>query len=192
VRESGGAGKKFPATITDHRRIFPTTFEWHGVFIPERLRPNANPTFFMKIQRQSSTFRRRSGFTLLEMVIVLGIIAMILGGAIFAMRGIGDAAKLRQVEADFKAFESALAMYKLNGGSYPTTQQGLKALVEKPSTTPVPRRWTPIMKKLPADPWGADYGYRFPGKKVASDFEMFSKGKDGMENTADDLSSQDD
>jgi general secretion pathway protein G len=48
------------------------------------------------------------------------------------------------------------------------------------------------MKKLPPDPWGADYGYRFPGKKVASDFEMFSKGKDGMENTADDLSSQDD
>ena len=146
----------------------------------------------MKIHRPSAPFRRRSGFTLLEMVIVLGIIAMILGGAIFAMKGISGAAKLRQVEADFKSFESALAMYKLNGGTYPTTQQGLKALVEKPSSTPVPRRWSPIMKKLPPDPWGADYGYRFPGKKVASEFEMYSKGPDGMENTADDLSSQDD
>jgi prepilin-type N-terminal cleavage/methylation domain-containing protein len=100
--------------------------------------PTQIPTFFMKIQRPSSTLRRRSGFTLLEMVIVLGIIAMILGGAIFAMKGIGDAAKLRQVESDFKSFESALAMYKLNAGSFPTTQQGLKALVEKPSSTPVP------------------------------------------------------
>jgi general secretion pathway protein G len=145
----------------------------------------------MKIHRPSSRFRRSSGFTLLEMVIVLGIIAMILGGAIFAMRGIGDAAKLRQVESDFKSFESALAMYKLNAGSYPTTQQGLKALQEKPTTTPVPRRWSQIMSKLPGDPWDQPYGYRFPGKKRASEFEMFSKGPDGQEGTADDLSSQD-
>jgi general secretion pathway protein G len=145
----------------------------------------------MKIYRSTHTPRRKAGFTLLEMVIVLGIIAMILGGAIFAMRGIADSAKLRQVEADFKSFESALAMYKLNAGSFPTTQQGLKALVEKPTSTPVPRRWSQIMKKLPPDPWGAEYGYRFPGKKVASDFEMFSKGKDGQEGTEDDLSSQD-
>lgn len=145
----------------------------------------------MKIHRPVNRPRRNAGFTLLEMVIVLGIIAMILGGAIFAMKGISGAAKLRQVEADFKSFESALAMYKLNAGSFPTTQQGLKSLVEKPSSTPVPRRWSQIMKKLPPDPWGADYGYRFPGKKVASDFEMYSKGPDGQEGTADDLSSQD-
>ncbi len=146
----------------------------------------------MKITYPTSSFRRKSGFTLLEMVIVLGIIAMILGGAIFMMQGIGDAAKLRQVEADFKSFESALSMYKLNAGSYPTTPQGLKALVEKPSSTPVPRRWSQIMKKLPPDPWKAEYGYRFPGKKQANEFEMFSKGQDGVEGTADDLSSQDD
>ena len=145
----------------------------------------------MKIPAPPSRFSRRSGFTLLEMVIVLGIIAMILGGAIFAMKGISGAAKLRQVDADFKSFESAFSMYKLNAGSFPTTQQGMKALVEKPSSTPVPRRWSQIMKKLPPDPWGADYGYRFPGKKVAGDFEMFSKGEDGIENSADDLSSQD-
>lgn len=147
---------------------------------------------FMKIQTPSPTFRRNSGFTLLEMVIVLGIIAMILGGAIYSMNKIGGSAKLSQVESDFKSFESALAMYKLNGGSYPTTQQGLKALVDKPSSTPVPRRWIQVMKKLPPDPWGADYGYRFPGRKQASDFEMISKGPDGIENTPDDLSSQDD
>lgn len=145
----------------------------------------------MKIHSRSA-IRRRAGFTLLEMVIVLGIIAMILGGAIFAMRGIGDAAKLKQVEADFKSLESALQMYKLNAGTFPTTQQGLKALQEKPSTTPVPRRWVQVMSKIPTDPWDAPYNYRFPGKKRANEPEMISKGPDGMENTGDDLSSQDD
>lgn len=146
----------------------------------------------MKIHPSAAKIRRRAGFTLLEMVIVLGIIAMILGGAIFAMRGIADAAKLRQVEADFKSLESALQMYKLNAGMFPTTQQGLKALVEKPSSTPVPRRWVQVMKKIQLDPWDSPYVYHFPGKKRSNDFEMISKGPDGMEGTADDLSSQDD
>ena len=146
----------------------------------------------MKISATPSKLRHRQGFTLLEMVIVLGIIAMILGGAIFAMRGIGDAAKLKQVDADFKSLESALQMYKLNAGSYPTSQQGLKALQDKPSSTPVPRRWVQVMSKIPLDPWDSPYTYRFPGKKRANEFEILSKGPDGIENTADDLSSQDD
>jgi general secretion pathway protein G len=145
----------------------------------------------MKIHPSSTVIRRRAGFTLLEMVIVLGIIAMILGGAIFAMRGIGDAAKLKQVESDFKSLQSALAMYKLNAGGYPTSQQGLKALVDKPSSTPVPRRWVQVMSKIPLDPWDSPYIYKFPGKKRANEYEITSKGPDGMENTGDDLSSQD-
>lgn len=145
----------------------------------------------MKIHPSSTVIRRRAGFTLLEMVIVLGIIAMILGGAIFAMRGIGDAAKLKQVESDFKSLQSALAMYKLNAGGYPTSQQGLKALVDKPSSTPVPRRWVQVMSKIPLDPWDSPYNYKFPGKKRANEYEITSKGPDGMENTGDDLSSQD-
>lgn len=147
----------------------------------------------MKIHPPSAITRRRNaGFTLLEMVIVLGIIAMILGGAIFSMNKIGDSAKLSQVEADFKSFQSALSMYKLNAGTFPTSQQGLKALVDKPSGTPVPRRWVQVMSKVPLDPWGSDYKYRFPGKKRANDYEIISNGPDGLENTGDDLSSQDD
>ena len=91
----------------------------------------------MKIPATPS-IRRRKGFTLLEMVIVLGIIAMILGGAIFAMRGIGDAAKLKQVDADFKSLESALQMYKLNAGSYPTSQQGLRRCRKNPAALRCP------------------------------------------------------
>lgn len=145
----------------------------------------------MKIHHPSSNFRRSSGFTLLEMVIVLGIIAMILGGAIFAMKGIGDQAKISQCEADFKTIDTALMSYKLLAGTYPTTQQGLQALVTKPTSTPVPRRWSQNSKKVPLDPWKNEYGYRFPGKKVASEPEIFSKGLDGQEGTADDLSNQD-
>ncbi len=145
----------------------------------------------MKIHSRSSALRR-TGFTLLEMVIVLGIIAMILGGAIFSMKRIGNSAKLRQAESDFKSFDSALAMYKLNAGSYPTSQQGLQALVVKPTSTPVPRRWSQVMDKIPNDPWGNPYGYRFPGKKRSDEFEVYTKGPDGQDNTADDQSSQDD
>lgn len=145
----------------------------------------------MKHPLPSRRPRRPAGFTLLEMVIVLGIIAMILGGAIFAMKGIGDSAKLTQVKNDCAALRNALDMYKLNGGTYPTTQQGLRALVDKPNSNPIPRMWTRISDKVPLDPWGTEYLYRFPGKKNATEFEIISKGKDGQEGTADDISSQD-
>ncbi len=145
----------------------------------------------MKIHHTHPAHRQRPGFTLLEMVIVLGIIAMILGGAIFAMRGIGDAAKISQVEADFKSFESALAMYRINAGSYPTTQQGLDALVNEPTSSPQPRRWVQVMSNIPTDPWGAEYRYQFPGSKRANQFEIISNGPSGQPNTDDDISSQD-
>lgn len=141
--------------------------------------------------RRQRPFRRRSGFTLLEMVIVLGIIAMILGGAIFSMRNIGQAANLKQVDGDFKSIETALSMYRLNAGPNPTTEQGLNALVNKPTTTPIPRRWERVMDSVPKDPWGNDYVYIFPGRKDASRPEILSKGKDGQQGTDDDLSSQD-
>lgn len=145
----------------------------------------------MKINPPNSRPRRKSGFTLLEMVIVLGIIAMILGGAIFAMKGIAGNAKLAQVEADFKTIDTSLMSYQLLAGNFPTTQQGLAALVNKPTGTPVPRRWSQISKKVPLDPWKNEYGYRFPGKKNAAEPEIYSKGPDGIDNTPDDLSNQD-
>jgi len=124
------------------------------------------------------------------MVIVLGIIAVILGGAISVLGKVGEGAKLQRVEGDFKAIGSALRIYKINAGHYPTTQQGLKALITKPTGTPQPRIWTSLMDSIPLDPWGQEYIYRFPGKKVATEFELVTKGKDGQENTSDDISSQ--
>ncbi|MES2921348.1 MAG: type II secretion system protein GspG [Verrucomicrobiota bacterium] len=101
-----------------------------------------------------------------------------------------NSGKLSQVDAAFKTFDSALTLYKSNAGSFPTTEQGLKVLVEKPSTTPFPHRWSQTVKKLPLDPWGADYDYRFPGSKDPTTPEIICRGEDGVANTADDLSSQ--
>lgn len=145
----------------------------------------------MKINPPSAIIRRRGGFTLLEMVIVLGIIAVILGGSIAVIGKIGEGAKVQRVDGDFNAISSALQTYKLNAGQFPTTQQGLQALVTKPTGTPVPRRWVSLAKSVPLDPWGAEYIYRFPGKKNPTEFEIISKGQDGIENTADDISNQD-
>ena len=133
----------------------------------------------MKISATPSKLRHRQGFTLLEMVIVLGIIAMIMGGAIFAMRGIGSQAKPTQAKSDINAFLSALSMYKINKGRYPTTQEGLKRLAE-----------TKAMTKINQDPWGRDYIYRYPGKIDKSEPEIISLGEDGQENTEDDINSQ--
>jgi len=143
--------------------------------------------------KYQNVIRRRAaaGFTLLEMVIVLGIIAVLLGGSIALIGGVGEGAKVQRVDQDFLAIGNALKTYKINAGSYPTTGQGLKALVEKPGGSPQPRRWTQVMKKVPTDPWGNDYGYLFPGRKDPSEFEIISKGKDGVEGGEQDFSSQD-
>lgn len=129
---------------------------------------------------------RSQGFTLLEIVIVLGIIAVILGGSIAVVGKIGDGAKLQRVTSDFNVISSAINTYKLNAGSAPTTAQGLEALVKKPSSTPIPKRWTKLADEIPLDPWQVPYQYRNPGKKDTSTFEIYTKGPDG-----DELSSQD-
>jgi len=145
----------------------------------------------MKIHRPLTATHRSSGFTLLEMVIVLGIIAMLLGGAIFASKGILGSSKMGRVDSDFQALSANLMQYKTANGIYPSTAQGLRALSEKPTSSPVPRRWSAIMTKVPLDPWDNAYMYRYPGKKNASEPEIISKGPDGQENTSDDISSQD-
>lgn len=133
-----------------------------------------------------------NGFTLLEIVIVLGIIAVIIGGSIVALDKLQGGAEIQRVESDFNNLRAAVLNYKMLAGNLPTTQQGLEALFTKPTTHPIPRRWSSAGNKgVPKDPWGVPYRYRNPGKKDASDFEIYTYGKDQAENTDDDLSSQD-
>lgn len=145
----------------------------------------------MKIQHPHSTRSHAKGFTLLEIVIVLGIIAVIIGGSIAMLGGIGTGAEIQRAKADFNNLEAAVLSYKMNAGNAPTTQQGLEALFVKPSTPPIPKNWASAGKGVPNDPWGNPYRYRNPGKKDTSTFEIYSFGIDKIENTSDDMSSQD-
>ncbi len=143
-------------------------------------------------QTRNKRFHVRSGFSLLEMVIVLGIIAVIIGGAITVMGRVGEGGKRTRVSGDFNSIGAALRMYQTNNGRFPMTAQGLDALVEKPSSTPVPKRWVKLLDRVPVDPWQTEYGYKFPGSEDPSMFEIISMGPDMTEGTEDDISSQKD
>jgi len=143
-----------------------------------------------KIQNPKSKIES-GGFTLLEIVIVLGIIAVILGGSIAMLGKLGDGAKVQRVQGDFNNIESAVRSYSMLAGNPPSTSQGLKALFVKPSSPPVPKRWASAGKDVPLDPWGVPYQYRNPGKKDASTFEIYTAGPDKQDGTDDDMSSQD-
>ena len=148
-------------------------------------------SYFTTLSTAKNTSVIRAGFTLLEMVIVLGIIAMIMGGAIFVMKNISDSGAITVVDGDFASIDNALQAYRNNAGNFPSGQQGLMALVDKPSSSPRPRRWIQIMDQVPKDPWGNEYVYKYPGSKDRSRPELICYGKDGLEGTEDDMSSQD-
>ncbi len=133
------------------------------------------------------------GFTLLEMVMVMAIIGVLAGGVITLMGGFGESARIQRAETDMQGITSALMSYRALAGRYPTSQQGISALVEKPTLSPKPRRYPPkgFMKSLPKDPWGEPYVYLMPGSKDATTFELISFGADQKEGGGDDLSSQD-
>lgn len=127
----------------------------------------------------------QSGYTLFEIMLVLGIIAVLVGSAIYMLVGNIDVAKEQRVNSDIEAISMQLRTYEMLNYRMPTTEQGLKALVSQPSTEPRPRRWKQLMKSAPIDPWGAEYVYRNPGKKNPSGFDVYSLGPDGKESDDD-------
>ena len=126
-----------------------------------------------------------SGYTLFEIMLVLGIIAVLVGSAIYMLVGNIDVAKEQRVNSDIEAISMQLRTYEMLNYRMPTTEQGLKALVAQPSTEPRPRRWKQLMKSVPIDPWGAEYVYRNPGKKNSSGFDVYSLGPDGKDSDDD-------
>lgn len=118
-------------------------------------------------------------------MLVLGIIAVLVGSAIYMLVGNIDVAKEQRVNSDIEAISMQLRTYEMLNYRMPTTEQGLKALVTQPSTEPRPRRWKQLMKSVPIDPWGAEYFYRNPGKKNPSGFDVYSLGPDGKDSDDD-------
>lgn len=99
--------------------------------------------------------------------------------------------KLQRVWADFNAIGSRLEDYRKDNGNFPSTEEGLTALIECPSSHPAPERWKQRLTKVPKDPWMNDYRYRLHGSGNTARVEIWSPGKDGKTGTKDDISSLD-
>jgi len=134
----------------------------------------------------ASLKRNQAGFTLLEIMIVVGIIVILLGLAISKIGNPTGFAKTTAVRADVQAIGTQLKLYESMNGFYPTTEQGLQALVSRPDTDPQPARWYQLFKEVPKDPWQNNYIYRCPGTKHPDSYDLFSAGPDRKPDTADD------
>jgi len=125
------------------------------------------------------------GFTLIEVLVVIIILGLIAALVVPRITGRVDEAKVEATKIQMRAIKDALEQYKLDNGIYPTTEQGLKALIEMPNTPPLPSRWRPYLDKIPQDAWGRNFVYLSPG--INRPFELRSLGADGKEDTEDDL-----
>lgn len=122
--------------------------------------------------------RRMAGFTLIELMVVLVIIGVLAALIVPNVLDRADDARTTAAKTDVNNLVQALKLYRLDNQRYPTTEQGLAALLTKPTTNPVPPNWRPYLDKLPTDPWGRPYAYLNPG--VHGEIDVLSLGADGQ------------
>jgi general secretion pathway protein G len=134
----------------------------------------------MRIQRIFPVRQRHSGFTLIEILVVIVIIGILATLVVPKLMSRPDEARLVATKQEIQTILQALKMYRLDNGRYPTTEQGLMALVKKPNSGPAPRNWKDegYLEKLPRDPWGTAYQYLQPGSH--GEIDVFSLGADGI------------
>lgn len=132
--------------------------------------------------------RNARGFTFIEIMVVVAILAILAALVVPRIMGRTDDAKRTAAKVQIRNIEGALQLYKLDNGIYPTSEQGLKALVEKPSVGVIPKKWKigGYIDKLPEDPWGNPYKYQSPAPiqqgqygQIKADYEIMSLGTDG-------------
>ena len=131
-----------------------------------------------------------SGFTLMEIMLVVVIIAILAGfvipNAVRQLPGV----KIDRAKADIVNIGTVIDLYYMHNGNYPTTDQGLLALIEKPTSTPIPKDWRgPYLKKkqVPVDPWGNEYKYKCPGDHNPEEYDVWTMGGDGQDASEDDI-----
>jgi len=137
------------------------------------------PAMIGRTKRGKSTARLQRGFTLIEIMVVVAIIAILGATVVPLIMDRPNEARVVRAKNDIASYSSALELYKLDNFNYPSSDQGLEALVTKPSGDPEPVNWnrSGYVKKLSKDPWGRDYIYENEG----GDFEIISLGNDGVE-----------
>jgi general secretion pathway protein G len=157
-----------------------------GEALPRPYKININ---FEKGEWNMKKYAASCGFTLIELMIVVIIIAALSAMVVPRLSNRSEQAKITVADADINSnIGLALKLYKLDNGRYPTTAQGLKALLSKPSSSPAPNNWNgPYLESEPMDPWKAEYRYKSPGANNATGYDLYSIGPDGIENNADDI-----
>lgn len=131
-------------------------------------------------QSRKSAVRNEKGFTLIEIMVVVVILGILAGIVVPRLLDRPEEARRTKAATDIRGIEQALAMYKLDNGFYPTTEQGLEALVTKPEIGRIPGRYREggYLNKVPLDPWGSPYVYLSPG--IHDDIDVISYGSDGQ------------
>jgi general secretion pathway protein G len=134
----------------------------------------------LTLNQPSPRCRAESGFTLIEIMVVMVIIGILAALVVPRVMGRPDEARVIAAKQDIATLTQALKLYRLDNFVYPATEQGLKALVDKPTADPVPPNWKTggYIDRLPKDPWGHDYQYLNPG--VHGEIDIFSLGADGQ------------
>lgn len=138
--------------------------------------------------------QRSRGFTLIEIMVVVVILGILASVIVPKIMDNPDKARVAKAKQDIRVLESSLNLYKLDNYSYPTTQQGLEALVTQPQGEPAPKNYKPggYIQKLPKDPWGNPYQYLQPGTKGEVDiFSLGADNKPGGEGVAADIGNWD-
>ena len=123
--------------------------------------------------------RGTKGFTFVEIMVVVAILAVLAAIVVPRIMGRTDEAKITAAKVQMRNVEGALKLYKLDTGQYPTTEHGLEALVTKPTTGKVPKNWRKggYLQSIPKDPWGTPFVYLSPG--LHGDYDLVSNGRDG-------------
>lgn len=121
---------------------------------------------------------RTAGFTLIEVMVVIVILGVLAALVVPRVMSRPDEARVVAAKQDIASLMQALKLYKLDNRRYPSAEQGLQALVERPTSAPAPANWKPYLDRLPLDPWGSPYQYLNPG--LHSEVDVMSLGADGL------------
>ncbi len=121
---------------------------------------------------------RQRGFTLIEIMVVIVILGVLAAIAVPRIMSKPDEARAKAAQTEIAQILQALDLYRLDNYRYPTSDQGLAALAERPTNDPVPTNWKAYLKQAPVDPWGKPYQYLNPG--IRGEIDVFSLGADGQ------------
>ncbi len=131
-----------------------------------------------------------AAFTLIEILLVIVIIVALMTALLSTIASKMREAKIHMAGIYVDTLAQEIGRYELTNGGPPSNDQGLRALVEKPTSQPIPRRWIQYLEKIELDPWGMEYRYRFPGTVHPKGFDIYSSGPDRQPDTADDIYNQ--